>query len=133
MCSVETNDTVQVQVHVQESGPSKENHPTLGESLRPGETNRTADESRLSVQGSAEESRPATSCAAQLTTRGSTVHCSTLSTTLGNGPNLASLATPAGPGSSAHSSDPPRLSTNHSMVPTASAMRQSCPPLHPPH
>jgi hypothetical protein len=30
-------------VQVQESGLSKENHPTLGESLRSGETNRTAD------------------------------------------------------------------------------------------
>jgi hypothetical protein len=131
MCSVETNETVQVQV--QESGLPKSNHPTLGESLRPGETNRTADEGRLSVQGSAEESHPAaTSCAALLTTQGSTVHCSTLST-LGNDSSLASLATAVGPGWSAHSYDPPRSSTNHSMVPTASAMRQYCPRLHPPH
>jgi hypothetical protein len=92
--------------------------------LRSGETNRTA-----------EEIRPATSGVTLLTMQGSTVRCSTLSMTLGNGPSLARLATAAGPGSSTHSSDPspPRSSTNHPMAPTASAMSQSHPRLHPPH
>jgi hypothetical protein len=120
MCSVETNDMVEVQ----ENGLLKvqESHPALGESLRSGETNRTA-----------EEIRKATSGATLLTTQGSTVHYSILSTTLGDGPSLASPATAAGTGSSAHSSDPPRSSTNHPMAPTASAMWQSRLRLHPPH
>jgi hypothetical protein len=40
MCSVETNETVQVQ----ESGLSEESHPALWEGLRSGETNRTPEE-----------------------------------------------------------------------------------------
>jgi hypothetical protein len=58
MCSVETNDMVELQgsvllevqeendlSKVQESHLSEVSHPALGESLRSGETNRTAEES----------------------------------------------------------------------------------------
>jgi hypothetical protein len=48
MCSMETNETVEVREgslsDVQESGPSKEGHLALGESLRSGETNRMQEE-----------------------------------------------------------------------------------------
>jgi hypothetical protein len=104
---------------VQESDLPEESHQALGESLRSGETNRKA-----------EESRPAASGATLVTTQGSTVHCPIRSTTFGNGP---SLATAAGRGSSAHSSGPPRSSTNHPMAPTAFAMWWSRPRLHLPH
>jgi hypothetical protein len=49
MCSVETNDMVEVQEsglsEVQENDLSEECHPALRGSLRWGETNRTAEES----------------------------------------------------------------------------------------